>query len=325
MTDQQAHLRVSPDHRQRGAALLTVLLLVAVMATASALALERLTLAARLGSSAAAMAQARFHLLSAEQIALRRLAIIASADRTTLNGNWLGRAVPVPLAEGTAAVSVTDGGNCFNINALVSTEDDAVAAPRPVAMTQFITLMTGLGIDPAAAARIAAGATDRIDPDSVPSPGGEESGAPNAPLTDPAALSGLPGLTPSVMARLSPWLCALPTNDLAPININTLLPEQAALLQMLAGPNLSAAAARAQLAARPVDGFASAMDFWQSGPLRGIRVPEEAAQQVRIRTRWFRVTTTVRIGDVVLTGSSLFDSDATPRPRVVSRRWEESL
>ena len=311
---------------ERGAALLTVLLLVAVMATASALALERLTLATRLSGSAAAMEQARFHLLGAEQLALPRVASLAAAERTTLNGGWHGRALAVPLPQGSATVRVTDGGNCFNLNSLVApaAADAGAQASRPLAMAQFTTLLILLGVDGGAVPAIVAATADRIDPDAIPLPGGNEGHAVNAMLTDPAQLADIPGITPAMLARIAPWLCALPTHDLSPININTLLPEQAPLLQMLVGPDLSAAAARAQLAARPADGYAGVTDFWQSGPLRGLNVPEDAAQQVRVQTRWFRLSTQIRIGDVALAGSSLIDARTDAGAQVVARRWEEA-
>ncbi len=309
---------------QRGAALLTVLLLVAVMATASALALERLTLAARLSGSAGAMEQARFHQLAAETLAIRRIAAVAGGERTTLAGNWHGRPITVALPQGSATVRVTDGGNCFNVNSLVAVNPDGATPVRPLAITQFTSLLTLLGVDGGASAGIVAAAADWIDSDATPLPGGDESGAANAPMTDAAALAELPGMTPQNWARVAPWVCALPTNDLSPININTLLPEQAPLLQMLTGPDLSAAEARAQLSARPTAGFESVTLFWQSGALRAIQVPEDAAQQVRNRTRWFRLTTTIRVGDVALAASSLIDGQASPGARVTARRWEEA-
>jgi general secretion pathway protein K len=320
----------APSPSQRGAALLTVLLLVAVMAAASAVALERLTLAARLGGSAGAMEQARFHQLAAEALAIQRIAAVAGTERTTLAGNWHGRAITVPLPQGAAMVRVTDGGNCFNINSLVAAGPNGATAVRPLAATQFTTLLIVLGVDGAAIPRIVASAIDWIDADQIPLPDGSEiaerggASPANAPMTDTAQMATLAGMTPQIWARIAPWVCTLPTNDLSPININTLLPEQAPLLQMLVGPDLSAAAARTQLAGRPADGFMSVTSFWQSGALRAMRVPDDAAQQVRVRSRWFRLATVIRVGDVALAGSSLIDSAATPGARVVARRWEEA-
>ena len=61
----------TPPSGEKGAALLTVLLLVAVMAVISATALDRLRLSTRLAVNGAAMAQARAYTLAAEGIAVR--------------------------------------------------------------------------------------------------------------------------------------------------------------------------------------------------------------------------------------------------------------
>ena len=84
---------------ERGAALLTVLLLVAVMAVIAATALDRLTLATRIAGSAATVDQGRAYTFAAEQIALRRVADLVGRDpaKLTLAGNWLGRDFVLPL------------------------------------------------------------------------------------------------------------------------------------------------------------------------------------------------------------------------------------
>ena len=71
-------IRRPPD--ERGAALLTVLLLVAVMAVIAATALDRLTLATRIAGSAATVDQGRAYSFAAEQIALRRVADLVGRD-----------------------------------------------------------------------------------------------------------------------------------------------------------------------------------------------------------------------------------------------------
>ena len=69
---------------ERGAALLTVLLLVAVMAVIAATALDRLTLATRIAGSASTVDQGRAYAFAAEQIALRRVSSLVSRDPTRL-------------------------------------------------------------------------------------------------------------------------------------------------------------------------------------------------------------------------------------------------
>src|SRR3546814_17930432 len=87
------------------------------------------------------------------------------------------------------------------------------------------------------------------------------------------------GVTPSIYATLRPWICALPTSDLSPINVNTLRPDQAPLIAMLAPEQLSIGDARRAIAARPLRGYDTVADFWKSGAPKGVGVaPANKAQ-----------------------------------------------
>src|SRR3546814_17952454 len=88
------------------------------------------------------------------------------------------------------------------------------------------------------------------------------------------------GVTPAIYATLRPWICALPTSDLSPINVNTLRPDQPPLIAMLAPEQLSIGDARRAIAARPLRGYDSGEDFWKSGALKGVGVaPENKTQR----------------------------------------------
>lgn len=318
--------------KERGAALLTVLLLVAVMAVVSASAVERLTLATRLAGSAGAIAQARYFTFAAEDLAMRRIAtqLAREPGKVTADGDWVNRPFTLPLPGGQATLTLTDGGNCFNLNSLVAESTVGGNAQRPLALEQFTALMQALQIDRATADRITAGAADWIDADQNTSPLGAEDSdyARQSPayrtgdraMADASELSGVAGVTPVLMQRLAPWVCALPTNDLSPINVNTLLPEQAPLLQMLTGPQLSATQARSHLAARPRGGYSSVNRFWSAPTLAGITPTGDAASQAQVTTRWFRLKSEVHLGDVTLVGESLIDARQPPF-HIVRRRW----
>ena len=66
----------------------------------------------------------------------------------------------------------------------------------------------------------------------------------NTLFADAGELRAVAGMSPALYRRLRPWLCALPTSDLSPINLNTLSPEQAPLLAMLAPGQLGVERAR---------------------------------------------------------------------------------
>ena len=93
---------------QRGVALLTVLLLVAVMTVLVTVMLDDIRFALRRAGNAQALAQARWHALGAEQMALTQIERLARRDPgvTTLAGGWNGRAFLFPIDDGVIRASV---------------------------------------------------------------------------------------------------------------------------------------------------------------------------------------------------------------------------
>ncbi len=321
-------MKVPPE--QRGAALLTVLLLVAVMATVGATVLDRIGLATRLTANVGTMAQARAWLGTAELLAVTRIEDLLAADRsqTTLAGNWLGVERSIALPDGaTVRASVADGGNCFNLNGLVEQQPDGRLVERPRGREQFVGLMSVLGIAPGEAERIASSAADYIDSDSVPLSAGAEDGAgatpPNLMMADASELRAVAGVTARHFGMLGRWVCALPSDDPAEINVNTLLPEQAPLLAMLAPGVLDVARARAQLSSRPADGYGSVLQFWNAPALRGLAIPAAASEQVRVKTSFFTLRAIAGTGDVEARVSALIDARAVPA-RIIQRQWGEA-
>lgn len=313
---------------ERGAALLTVLLLVALMATISAAALDRIGLATRLAGNVATVAQARNWLGTAELLATTRLENLLAADQsqTTLVGNWHGTEQSLPTPDGALVrARVTDAGNCFNLNGLVQRGAGGRLTERLGGRAQFTGLMGLLGIAPGEADRVASGTVDYLDSDVYPLPAGAEDAGDgalpaNGLMADASELRTVAGVTARHFALLERWLCALPMAEPAPINVNTLAPEQALLLAMLAPDALDVARARAQIAARPAAGFGSVADFWNSPVLRGVDVPDEVAGQVRVRSQFFLLRASVRSGDLLVEESALIDARKAPA-RIVRRDW----
>ena len=90
--------------KEEGAALLTVLLLVAVISVLAMSALDKLTIATRLAGNMSAMDQSRAYAQAGELVAASRIASIAqvSPGRTTLAGGWMGKPMPFPIDGGKA-------------------------------------------------------------------------------------------------------------------------------------------------------------------------------------------------------------------------------
>lgn len=322
---------------EQGAALLTVLLLVSVMSVLAASALERLRLSTRLTINAGAIDQARAFAIAAEGVAIARIADLVEADpaRTTLVGGWHGRETRLPLPGGEAIATVRDGGNCFNLNSVVTGTPglpDARLLARPVGIAQFVGLMTVLGINENEARRVADSLADWIDSDETPLPAGAEDAAyaglptpyrtANTIVADASELRAVAGVTPEIWGKLRPWVCALPVTDLSPINVNTLLPDQGALLAMLSPRTLGPAQANRLLAARPAGGFESVSAFLNEASRAGAVLPAEANGQLQVRSRWFALTLRVALAGSELDEQALIDA-SNAQARLVRRSWGE--
>lgn len=320
--------------RERGAALLAVLLLVAVTGAIAAAMVEDLRLSRTVSVNATARDQGRLFADGVEQLALLTIddRILQSPERTTLAGDWNGATRTIRLPGGASAdVTVRDGSNCFNINSVADGQPGRPLVRRASGVAQFMGLMIALDVPEPAARRIAEAAADWVDSDAIPGPGGAEDeaygGGPapyrtgNTLFADPGEVRALSGMTPDIYARLRPWLCAPPTNDLSPLNINTLGLEQAPLLAMLAPGQLGLERARQVLARRPSNGWNNQVEFWRIETMSELNVPLDVQVQPQLKTNWFSLDVRVRLMGSEYRENVLVDARLQPS-RVVQRRWE---
>ncbi|RZF66207.1 general secretion pathway protein GspK [Sphingomonas populi] len=330
-----ANARVA-EHKpsETGAALLTVLLLVAVIAVLAATALERLRIAIKLGGNAVALDQARAFAEAGEALAINRISDLLGRDatRVSLAGGWSDTPIPLPVTGGIATLRITDGGNCFNLNGLVTKQSDGRYVANPDAATQFANLIRLVGAPARSPEGIAAAATDWIDSDTQALSGGAEDGGyagletpyrtANTLMTDPSELRAVMGVTPEIYAALRPWLCALPVAEPTMPNVNTVLPEQAPLLAVLMPGAPNVAAVRSALLSRPVTGYDDTSKFWQSSAFGAAGNYGDATQKSAVTTKWFALRTDVTVNGTDLQQNSLIDASTLPA-RLVSRQWGE--
>ena len=315
------------DPRERGAALLTVLMLVAVIAVMAGGALEKLRLSTRLASNAASGEQARAYAVAAEAMAVVRVGdlMASSPKRITLAGGWSGRPFGLPLpGGGLATARVSDGGNCFNLNGLVTQVAPGVYSSGDITQrVRFARLMGLIGIPQQVAQQVAGGAADWIDTDQDQQAGGAEDArytgyrTAGTLMADPSELRAVAGVTPEIYAALRPWICALPTTEAAKINVNTLLPEQAPLLAMVGPDTLSVDAARALLMRRPPQGYGDANAVFGG-------LANAGSQDTAVTSTWFDLRIDVSVPGATLEERALIDATRLP-VRLVSRQWGEDI
>ena len=272
-------------------ALISVLLIVAVLTAVIYQLLGRHSLSVAQSQNALGFDQALSYALGAEALARQALYLDFSEEGPgidTLQEPWARHIPPFDIDErGFLEIQARDLNRCFNLNALADEDNHEQHLKR------FKTLLNSLGIPDA----IADAARDWVDADeAVYGFGAEDSEyllrepayrPPNAPLAHISELRLLAGMEPEYLDVLAEHVCVLPVRALE-INVNTAtLPVFNALA---ANPNLDPAAL--QTLARPDREFAEVGEFVAEYPDLAA-----AAEVLGVTSAYFEVQVRARVGE----------------------------
>jgi general secretion pathway protein K len=317
---------------REGMALLTVLLLVAVMAAVAVLVLDDIRFSVRRTMNAETQSQAQWYAAGAEALARRQINRLRDLDpvKTPIQPDWNGRVLNFPIEDGAITARLSDGQACFNLNSVVEGQLEVYVA-RPLGVQQFVALGRALNLPEGRMRAIADALADWIDTDTTPRAQGGEDAAyagraqpyrtAGTLLAEVSELRAVKGMDAETYARLRPYLCALPTTDLSPINPNTLRADQAPLLVMLADGKLSLASARAAIAARPASGWSDANAFLMQGPMAAVSLPTSVQDQLTVLTRFFNLRVDVEFGGSRAVRTALIELPQAGPARTVIQRW----
>jgi len=304
--------------RQRGVALITVLLVVAIVTVVSAAMVARQQLSIRASSNQLQARQVWHYALGGEALAQAILA-------RDLKGGEPGAAAidhllepwaqPLPAFEidqGEILVRIEDLAGRFNLNDLLRDQQ-----PNPAAVEQFRRLLLRLQISAPYAERL----LDWIDPDQQPS--GELGAEDNVylgldtpyrsagrRLHDLSELRLLLDMREEDFQRLAPYVVALPPN--VPLNVNT---ASAMVLSSL-GDNLSLGAAESLVELRRAVPFRNSAAFLAQPALAGTTLQGTA---LAVGSQFFQATSEVRLGDRRLALVSLLQREQDGSVRVLAR------
>ena len=211
--------------RQRGIALLTAVLAVA-LAVVLVAALLQAGAMARSRSAHVQRGEQAWQLLGGiEAWALRALRDEEAAQPgvDSFGDAWAQPLPPIEVPGGQVGGRLHERGGCLNLKALWQPQDGHAA---DLARQRLARLLQVLRLDP----NIAAAVRDWIDPDPDPSPGGAEDlqgagaeparRAANRPFAHVSELRLVRGVDAQAFAALRPHVCALP-DPAAAINLNT--------------------------------------------------------------------------------------------------------
>jgi len=306
-------------------ALITVLLVVAIVTVVSAAMVARQQLSIRASSNQLQARQAWHYALGGEALAQAILARDLRAGTTGEPGAsgeaaavdhllepW---AQPLPAFEidqGEILVRIEDLAGRFNLNDLLRDQQ-----PNPAAVEQFRRLLLRLQISAPYAERL----LDWLDPDQQPS--GEYGAEDNAYLAldppyrnagrrlhDLSELRLLLDMREEDFQRLAPYVAALPPN--VPLNVNTASPMVLSSLS----DNLSLGAAESLVELRRVAPFRNSAAFLAQPAMAGTTLQGTA---LAVGSQFFQATSEVRLGDRRLALVSLLQREQDGSVRVLAR------
>ncbi|HOY77129.1 MAG TPA: type II secretion system minor pseudopilin GspK [Hyphomonadaceae bacterium] len=313
---------------ERGAALATVLVMVSVMSMLAITIVESARFGIQRTANQEQMDQSRWYLLGAEAYATSRInQYLSQADRNTLGlSDWFGQTLTLPLDQGAMQISVWDGDNCFNLNSLAEQSEDGPLVASEAGQARLTHLLEMQGI--LNARPLAVTLSDWIDTDTTPGMGGAEDDAyggttatylpPNRLIADPSELRFIRGFDRSVIARLSSLVCVRPAAGPNTVSINTLRIDQAALLSVMVGRDLTLSAAERIIRDRPPGGWTSVEQFLSHPNLAILPLSDATKALFVLAPRWYVISIGVSYRDASETNVALLDT-ATGHGRIVRR------
>ncbi|WP_417317573.1 type II secretion system minor pseudopilin GspK [Emcibacter sp.] len=323
--------------RDRGAALLTVLLLVAIISALVVGMLDQLRFNVRHAGTMEKQQQAEWYALGLEEYAAGMMKSLhkLSANKTTRRELDKVAAFNVPTDGGLIHGQVRDGGNCFNLNSVVEHRDGNRLILRDSGREQYVTLLKTLGIAGGDAMILANRLVDWVDSDSAPMTWGAEDyhymgqehpyRTANTLLANISELRQIEGYTPEILYLIRDYVCALPTAELSPVNVNTLTKAQAPLLVMMLGDGLLLNKAEQIIENRPDGGYDTLQAFWADRLLATTPPNLDVQEQVALTTRYFELEAEVSWHERYLTLTSLLELKSSGDVRLVSRQFGEKL
>lgn len=305
--------------KQKGVALLVVLILLVMMSALAAKISQQFCRNLQKTHYQISQQQLRWAMQAQEKVVKERLQTDASGESKALaaDGDW-HQPLETQGDNYTVVSQVEDAQNCFNVNNLLAADkivqnQDAPALTEKPRKEQVVEqILTDAGIGQTTAEEIYLQLVDYLDGDSTTVKEGAESDAwagvvparqpANQIMRNIAEIKLLPAFPDAAYSKVSTLLCALP-DTASKVNVNTLKPEQAAVLAALFPGKMTKEDALRLLDVRPDAGWESMEAFSkvleQDFPRLKDDLPQ-VADQLAINSRYFRVNYTGNTDDLTL-------------------------
>jgi general secretion pathway protein K len=319
------------SERENGAALLSAILIVALMSVAALAMVDGIGGAITQAKTADARVKLTWQMAGVEEAGFIGVEQLRQDGAAALNANTPGfrQTFETDVSDAVISTILDDASNCFNLNALRVLDDSDDEQSGASAL--YTVLLVSAGFDESEAEGLTAKLMDWLDPDNSARPGGAEDNfyatlrtpyrASGVPLASVSELRAIRGYSKQIVEAISPLVCVRNTVEIGVFNINTILPDQAALLSMALGGNLDLADAENLLLLRPPQGWASVDALFEEGPIE--RISPDVRRADLLGTVSNYVELHGRVDDFGQSGrfSIVYKLVANQQPKIVRRSY----
>lgn len=299
---------MSRIRQQKGVALLVVLILLVMMSALAAKISQQFCRNLQKTHYQVSQQQLRWAMQAQEKVVKDRLQTDASGESKplSLDGDW-HQPLETRGEDYTVVSQVEDAQDCLNVNNLFTAEaaPQGQSAPavveKPRKEQSVEQLLTESGLSQSTAEEVYFQLVDYLDGDSTTAKEGAESDAwaGVVPARQPAnqmmrsivEIKLLPAFPASAYPKVSKLLCALP-DAASKVDVNTLQPEQAAVLAAMFPGKLTQDDAVRLLDSRPESGWENMEAFSKALEQTFPQVKDDlpqVADRFSVNSRYFRV------------------------------------
>ncbi|MFT6193288.1 MAG: general secretion pathway protein K [Cognaticolwellia sp.] len=325
-------------HTTKGVALITVMLIVALIAILATQMTARLQLQMQRTTNIASNQQAYWYAMGAEAFAKRVLiqSFIDNDKVTHLDQAWAQGENTFPVDLGEITGEITDLNSCFNLNALRADDDSdnsnsgnlVTKSLARAAFEELLIVMNIEGVGSFEAQYMADALTDWLDTNSsISSSGGAEDNdyaakafpylAANNYLASIGELRVVEHFTVNVINKLKDYACVLPNTNLNKINVNTIALDKPEILVAMLGISQNEAAEA--LTARGEEGFNNVDEFFNLRELGKAKISPEKKQQFAVTSEYFKLKTTASFNNSYFALNTIMKVDNKNNISVISR------
>jgi general secretion pathway protein K len=321
----------------KGVALITVMLIIALIAILATQMTARLQLQMQRTTNIGSNQQAYWYAMGAEAFAKRILiqSFEDDAEVTHLGQLWAQGENTFPVDFGEITGEITDLNSCFNLNALkTDSEEDnnnSTTVKKSPVRTAFEELLIAINIEGVGsfeAEYMADALTDWLDADgSISSSGGAEDNdyaakefpylAANNYLASIGELRVVEHFTVDVIEKLKDYACILPDTNTNKININTIAQDQPEILVAMLG--ISQNEASQALSSRGEEGFKNIGEFFALKELVEAKIAPEKKQFFAVKSEYFKLKTTASFNNSYFALNTIMKVDDKNNINVISR------